>query len=166
MDSTYYMTIAALGAQEEYDTQIVKQVWNEDNSNFTETEAGNNCEAAYEKQGASVYNKCRAAGISCGKDAACNAMATKYAAALTSGYSKDFETFKKKTNGLAAVGEIGGAFLSGILDRIGGRGGSVASPSDSQDYIPTKKSNTGLYIGIGLVAVVGIGVAIYYGTKK
>jgi hypothetical protein len=170
MDVNTLYAAVDLGAQEEYDTQIVKEVWNNDTSNFTQSELGsetNICEATYESQGADAYNRCYNAALSCGSDSNCNALAVKYAQALNSGYSTSFEDFKKKTGTLSAVGEIATGLLGGLLGKLGGgsREGDIQLGGGGY-YEPQQKSNKGMYIGIGIVALIGIGAAVYFARKK
>lgn len=173
MDVNTMYAAVDLGAQDEYDTQIVKDVWNNDNSNFQnfieKDFAGetNMCEATYEAQGGNSYAMCRSAALSCGTDVACNVIAEKYAKALEGGYSKDFEAFKKKTSILAAIGDIASNLLGGLLSKLGG-GSSEDDIDLSRDkkYKEEEKSKTGLYIGIGVVALAAIGAAIYFARKK
>lgn len=168
MDINTMYAAVDLGIQDEYDTQIIKNVWNTDNSsfaNFTEKDfAGetNMCEGVYEAQGADAYAKCRSAAMSADTPQH-NALAVKYAKALEGGYSKDFESFKKKSATLSAIGEIGAGLLGGLLDRFSSGNSGTGGYEDSP--LPPK-SRTGLYIGIGLVAVLGIGTAIYFATRK
>ena len=168
--NTLYAAID-LGAQEEYDTQIIKDVWNDESTNFqnfTDKDfAGetNMCEAAYEASGADAYSKCRAAALACGADAKCNALAVKYAQALEKGYSKSFADFKKKSGTLAAIGDIASGLLGGLLGSLGKKDNNIEVGGGGVYPAPTK-SRTGLYIGVGLVAAVGIGAAIYFATRK
>lgn len=153
---------STIGLQDDYDTQIIKDVWNNSMSNMNDVESSSSCEAVYESQGSSAYNKCYQASLSCGSDSKCDILAKKYAQALVGGYSKDFESFKNKSNILSSAGEIAGSLLSGLLGKnendtqIGGGG----------YYAPQSKSNKGLYIGIGVVALIGIGTATYFALKK
>ena len=86
----------------------------------------------------------------------------KYSKALVKGYSGDFASFKKKSGVLASIGEIGGGLLRGLL---GNKENGVQVGGDGY-YPEPPKSRTGLYIGIALVAVIGIGAAIYFARKK
>ena len=157
-----------VGRQDAYDTQIVKEVWN--NAEMLEFTAKdfegetNMCEATYEAQGAEAFNKCRAAALSCGEDKTCDGIAVRYAAALEKGYSKSFEDFKKKTNTLAAIGDIATGILGGLFNKGGSQ--SNIQVGGGAYYPPQEKSKKGLYLALGAVAVVGIGVAIYFARKK
>ena len=173
MDVNTMYAAVDIGAQDEYDTQIVKDVWNNDTSNFqnfTEKDfAGetNMCEATYEAQGGNSYAMCRSAALSCGTDVACNVIAEKYAKALEGGYSKDFEAFKKKTSMLASIGDIATNLLGGLISKLGGGSSDQdVEVGGGRVVIEQEKSKTGLYIGIGVVAVAAIGTAIYFARKK
>ena len=170
MDVNTMYAAADLGLQDEYDTQIVKNVWNDSSSfaNFTAKDfegETNMCEGVYEKQGAEGYSKCYNAAISSNTPEH-NALALKYAKALEKGYSKDFESFKKKTGTLSSIGDIATGLLGGLLDNFasGNKDGNIQV--GGYEYAPQPKSRTGLYVGIGLVAVLGIGTAIYFATRK
>ena len=170
MNSNTLYAAAMVGRQADYDDQIIKEAWEEDGyNNMAELKAQDACEAAYEAHGADVYGKCRAAGISCGSDAGCDAVFLKYAKALKKGYKGSFADFKKRSKNLAAIGTIGLDFIGGLLGKIGsGRDGGEGGGDYGAygGYAPPQKSRTGLYIGLGLVAVVGVGVAIYFANKK
>lgn len=165
MDINTMYAASQLGKQDEYDTQIVKDVWNQDFSNASTD--SDMCEAAYEAQGAEAFNKCNAAIASCGSDSTCRELAKKYSQALQGGYSKSFEDFKKKTGTLAAVGDIASGLLGGLLSNLGGgsREGDIQVGGGAY-YEPQQKSNMGLKIGIGILALAGIGTAIYFATRK
>ena len=165
MDVNTMYAAAALGLQDEYDTQIVKDVWNNSMSNMNAGESTKNCFSVYEAQGSTAEGMCYQAGLSCGSDTDCNALAVKYAEALAGGYSKDFESFKKKSSFLVKAGEITGGILSGLLTSLGGDKDNQIDVGGGY-YEPQKKSRTSLYIGIGVVAVIGIGVAIYFARKN
>jgi hypothetical protein len=156
-----------LGLQDEYDTQIIKSVWNNDSdmSNMTAQKASDSCEIVYESQGSDAYNKCYNAALSCGSDTNCNALAVKYSQALAKGYSKDFESFKKKSSFMSNAGEISGGIISGLLASLGG-GNEDRINVGGGYYEAPPKSKTGLYIGIGAVALIGIGAVIYFARKK
>jgi hypothetical protein len=168
MDATSYMSVASYGIQQDYDDQIIREVWTEKYSNLSETEASASCEEVYEKQGASAYNRCYLAGVSCKDNAACNEVAKRYAKALAKGYSKDFEAFKKRSQTLSQIGSTAGELLGGLLSGLGIKDTPDASADVySGDYsYEEPKKKTGLYVGLGLVAAVGIGFAIYFATKK
>lgn len=165
MDVNTMYAASSLGLQDEYDTQIIKDVWNNDvdMSNMNAGEATKACRAVYESQGVKAEEKCYNAALSCGSDANCNALAVKYAQALAGGYSKDFESFKKKSNILSQAGEIAGGILSGLL---GGLGGKDRIDVEDDTYIPPPPTPIGLYIAVGVLAVVGIGLTIYFVRKK
>lgn len=167
MDVNTMYAASDLGLQDEYDTQIVKEVWSNSMSNMDAESSSANCEKAYEAQGAEAYNKCYNASLSCGTDSACNAIAKKYGEALARGYSKDFESFKKRTGLLSQAGEIGKDILGGVLSGLGLSNSNNTSGRNSGAYYDEpKRSNTGLYIGLGIVALAGISAAIYFARKK
>jgi hypothetical protein len=170
MDINTMYAASQLGKQDEYDTQIVKDVWNNDFYSFTEKDfAGetNMCEAVYESQGSAAFNMCRSAALSCGEDSNCNTLATKYSQALVGGYSKDFASFKKKTSNLGAIGDIASGLLGGWISNLGGGGKEGDIQLGGSDYYePQKKNKLGTYILVGVVAVIGIGAAIYFLNKK
>lgn len=161
MDSNTLYAASLVGSQQDYDDAIIRDVWAEDHSNMTSTQAENACERAYESQGADAYNKCRAAGISCGNDKACDAIHAKYAAALARGYSGSFEDFKRRSDTLNSLGQLGISLVSGLF---GGRD-QQAQGGGAPYVAPPQKSRTGLYVVLGLVAVAGIGTAIYFANK-
>ena len=143
MDINTMIAASMIGKQEEYDTQIVKDVWNNEMLGFTEEDfkgESNMCEAAYEAQGSEAFNKCRAAALACGSDESCNKLAVKYAAALVKGYSKDFESFKKKTSTLSAIGDIATGILSGIFGGKQGGGQGNIQVGGGAYYPPQEKS--------------------------
>tara|TARA_R110000822_G_scaffold46670_3_gene124204 strand:- start:14638 stop:15141 length:504 start_codon:yes stop_codon:yes gene_type:complete len=167
MDLNTMFAASSVGRQDDYDTQIIKEVWanfptDEDMSNFTKADFEGEtsiCEKAYESQGSVAYNKCYEAAISANTPEH-NALVTKYAEAQAGGYSKDFSAFKTKTNVLGLA--------KGLLD-------SLFAPADKkhsnsfrtgETYPKEEESKTGLYIGIGAVVLVGIGTAIYFGTRR
>lgn len=162
MDINTFYAASNLGVRDEYNTQIVKDVWSKSMSNMTEIEASDSCEAVYEAQGSDAFTRCRNAALSCNNDDACKTLSSKFNAALIKGYSGDFESFKKKSNVLANLGEISGGIIKGLLN-----GGSSYNNSNTDNgYYDKPKNNTALYIGIGAVALIGIGVAIYFARKK
>ena len=176
MDINSMMTQAALSAQEDYETQIVKEVWgdfpsNGDMSNFTAKDFDvdpNMCDGVYESQGSDAYNKCYTAAISANTPEH-NALVVKYIAAQEKGYTKDFESFKKKTGTLSAIGDLASGILTSFF-------GNKTNPNTNTNtsggtrtggyYPEPEPSKTGLYIGIGVVAVIGIGAAIYFFNRK
>lgn len=176
MDINSMMTQAALSAQEDYETQIVKEVWgdfptNGDMSNFTAKDFDvdpNMCDGVYEAQGSDAYNKCYTAAISANTPEH-NALVVKYIAAQEKGYTKDFESFKKKTGTLSAIGDLASGILTSFF-------GNKTNPNTNTNtsggtrtggyYPEPEKPKTALYIGIGVVAVVGIGAAIYFFNRK
>jgi len=168
MDNNTYYAAAMLGRQQEYDDQIIKKVWSNDYQNMTEQEASDSCEDVYEKQGSTAFNKCRSALISCGNDATCTAISKKYSEALSGGYSGTFEDFKKRSGTLSSLGQIGTTFLTGLLANLAAKnqGNTQVAPDGNTPPPPPPPSNTGLYIGLGLVAVLGIGAAVYFGTRS
>ncbi len=177
MDVNSMLTQAALTAQEDYETQIVKEVWADfptdgDMSNFTAKDFDkdpNMCDGVYEAQGSSAYNMCYTAAISANTPEH-NALALRYAQAQEKGYKKDFESFKKKTGTLSAIGDLASGILTSLLG--GGSsnqqgGGNQNSNIRTDEFYPEPdKPKTGLFIGIGIVAVIGIGAAIYFFNKK
>ena len=166
MDLNTMFAASSVGRQDDYDTQIIKEVWanfptDEDMSNFTVADFEGEtsiCEKAYESQGSGAYTKCYEAAISANTPEH-NALVTKYAEAQAGGYSKDFSAFKTKTNVLGLA--------KGLLD-------SLFAPADKkpnsfrtgETFKKEEESKTGLYIGIGAVVLVGIGTAIYFGTRR
>lgn len=169
MDSYYLHIVRTLGkaaTQDEYDTQIVKEVWTDDYSNLNEGEATQACVNVYKARGVEAEQRCYNAYVGCGNNNKCNAIAAKYAEALERGYSKDFESFKKKSSVLAQTGEVIGGFLSGLLgDRRDNQNWNQGMQGGNWNQPPPRR-NTGLIVGVGLLAVVGIGAAIYFANKK
>jgi hypothetical protein len=171
MDSYYLHTVRTLGMaakQDEYDTQIVKEVWADDYSNLSEQQSADACEFVYESQGSGAYNKCYQAYLNCGSDASCVTMAQKYAQALAKGYSKDFESFKRKSNILGQTGEVVGGLLTGLFGdrRRDNQNWNQNWQGGGTWNQPPRRQNTGLFVGLGLVALVGIGAAVYFARKK
>ena len=158
-------TIGMKSKQDEYDTQIVKEVWQNKFSNLTEEQSAKACQFVYDSQGSSAYEKCNQAYLSCGTDGGCVSVAQKYAEALAKGYSKDFEAFKKKTNFLTSTGELIGGVLSGFVGSQTGRNNQVNFGTGGF-YQPPRRTPAGTYIGIALLAIVGIGAGIYFYRKS
>ena len=175
MDSNTLYAAAMVGRQDAYNDAIVIDVWKEEGfGNMIESKAQDACEPAYEKHGASVYAKCRQAGISCGSDASCDAVFLKYAKALAKDYKGSFEDFKKRSANLAGLGQLSADLVGKLLTSIsgGGSGDVQGVDSDFCAMYPTDPScglaprRTGLYIALGLTALVGIGVAVYFANKN
>lgn len=166
--NTAYMSLASISSQDAYDDQIIKEVWSKDFSNFSAQQAQNNCEAVYERMGANAYNRCYQAGVSCKNDATCNELAKKYSAAILKGYSKDFESFKKRSGTISTIGEVGGNILGNLLNKLQGKEAEGGEEYDAgADYAtPQPKSKTGLIIGITLGGLAVIGGIIYLATRK
>lgn len=164
MDANTLYAAASVGKQAASDEQIIKEVWSEEHSNMTAEESVDNCDAAYEKQGAEAYNKCYQASLGC-KDADCNILAKKYAKALSKGYSGSFEEFKKKSANMSALGDLGKTIFGGLLANLANKKRNNGKGADDTVY-PQEKSKTGLYIGLGFVALVAIGTTIYFATRK
>jgi hypothetical protein len=162
MDSNTLYVASIVGSQEDYNDSIVRDVWSEDHSNMTATQAENACEAVYEAQGADAFNKCRAAGIACGGDKSCNAIHAKYARALAKGYKGSYEDFKRRSETLSSLGQLGLNLVSGLF----GSKDQSSSGGTYRDDTPPPPPKTGLYIVLGLLAAAGIGTAIYFATKK
>lgn len=167
MDVNTLNTAVNIGVQDAYDTQIVKSVWSKNSmSNFTASDfqkENNICEKVYEAQGAEAYNRCYNAAVSSNTPSH-NALVTKYAEALSKGYSKDFESFKRKTNTLSAVGDIAKGLIGNFLNKFGSE--NTSDSEGAYNYEQEPKNNTGLYVGIGLLTVIGIGTAIYFARRK
>jgi hypothetical protein len=174
MDINTMYAAANVGLQDDYETQIIKEVWQKassDMSNFTKADfekEDNICEKVYEAQGSTAYGMCYNAAISA-NTAAHNALIGRYAEAQVKGYQKDFESFKKKSSTLGALGNLAEGILGGLLGdkrRDGTSNDSSVSVGGGGTYQPPEKSKLGLYIGLGAVALVGIGTAIYFFTRK
>jgi hypothetical protein len=166
---------ANVGLQDDYETQIVREVWqSSDMSNFTKADFEkdpNMCDRVYEAQGSDGYNKCYNAAIA-SNTSDHNALVEKYIEAQVKGYTNDFESFKKKTKREGALGTLGN-LAEGILGGLLGDnrknqegGGSVTVGGNSTYTPPQEKSKIGLYIGLGAVALIGIGTAIYFISRK
>ncbi len=128
----------------------------------------NICEKVYEAQGSTAYGMCYNAAISA-NTAAHNALIERYAEAQVKGYQKDFESFKKKSSTLGALGSLAEGILGGLLGdkrRDIASDGSSVTVGGNAKYPPPEESKLGLYIGLGAVALVGIGTAIYFFTRK
>ena len=177
MDVNTMLAAASVGRQDDYDTQIIKEVWADfptdgDMSNFTKKDfegETNVCEKAYEAQGSEAYSRCYQAALAANTPEH-NALVERYAAAQAKGYSKDFAAFKKKTGTLSAIGDL----ATGILGSLFGKSTSSSTRSTSgggEDYNKEKypepeKPKTLLYVGIGAVVIIGIGTAIYFYNRK
>lgn len=173
MDVNTLYAAVDLGAQDAFETEILKEVWSNNNlsfQNFTSKDfegETNICEKVYEKLGSEGYNKCYNAAIS-SNTARHNALVTKYAEAQAKGYTKSFEQFKRSST-LGTIGDIAGGLLSGLFgnsDSGSQGGGTQGGGTQGGYYPPQKESKTGLYIGLGAVALIGIGTAIYFATRK
>ena len=174
MDINTMYAAANVGLQDDYETQIIKEVWQKassDMSNFTKADfekEDNVCEKVYEAQGSTAYGMCYNAAIS-SNTAAHNALIERYAEAQVKGYQKDFESFKKKSSTLGALGNLAEGILGGLLGdkrRDASSNNSSVTVGGGGTYDPPKESKLGLYIGLGAVALVGIGTAIYFFTRK
>lgn len=108
-------------------------------SNMTEEEASDSCESVYEKLGVEAFNKCRSEALQGKKGSFGDWMKT----------AQDAGWIDK------GLGLLGGA-LGG--NKVNNNYGNYPPP-------PQKKNNTALYV-VGGLAVIGIGVAIYFATKK
>jgi hypothetical protein len=171
MDNTLLYQAMSVGKEITEQDDILREVWQEEEENFSglaAVEAQNICEDAYEKQGADVYNQCYAAATSCGNDSTCDTIAKKYAKALGKGWQGTFEQFKTRSSNVDVLTNFGlnalGTWLSG-----GSQGGQQPSGGSTVVYAgggDSGKSNTGMYVGLGVLALVGIGAAIYFGGKK
>jgi len=108
-------------------------------SNMTEQEASDKCEPVYESQGADAFNKCREDALK-GKGKFGDWMKT----AQDSGWI-----------------DKGLGILGGFMNK------NPQGTSQGGNYYqqPPPKNNTALYV-VGGLAVVGIGVAIYFAVRK
>jgi len=161
MDVNTLFAASSIGRQDDIDSKIVKQVWGESHSNMTAVEVSDTCE--HLEEDFTAIKKCTKAAMSCVRDSDCDEMAKRYAKALGKGYSKDFEDFKRRSASLAQAGDLGKEILSWFA-----KGNYRKGDNQNYDVYPqnAKKSNTGLYIGLGVVAVAAIGVTIYFATRK
>ena len=125
------------------------------------------CEPVYEKFGAEGeggYNACYSATNLCvGSPTLCSESQIweKYSQALSEGYTADFQSFKRRSQisgYLTAAGQI----LQGIF---GNQQQAPTSNPNSGGVVPMKKDNTMAYV-IGGIAVVGLGIGIYFLTRK
>jgi hypothetical protein len=158
-----------VGRQEDYNDAIIRDVWAEEEyEGMNLTKATDICQSLKNTHGAEAWNKCKDAAVGCKNDSACDTVAEKYAKALSRGYKGSFSDFKRRSENLAAAGMIGMDLVSSLLSRIGsGRDNTGGGDyGGGYDYDPTPKPRTGLYIALGLVAVAGIGAAIYFAKKK
>lgn len=172
MDSNTMYAASMVGGQDDYNDYIVKQVWEDTSSNFsnmTIDSAQVLCNPVADKQGSSAYGRCMDAANGCREDETCNTAAKKYAKALAKGYKGSFADFKKRSSNLAAAGAIASDLLGGILSQLGGGQDAGAGTDGRDDYNtppPPPKKKIGLYIALGAVALIGIGTAIYFARKK
>ena len=176
MDVNTMYAAANVGLQDDYETQIVREVWQSSNmSNFTKADFEkdpNMCDRVYEAQGSDGYNKCYNAAIA-SNTSDHNALVEKYIEAQVKGYTKDFESFKKKTKREGALGTLGNLTESILGSLLGDNRKNQESGDDitigGRKYkVPEEdeKSKIGLYIGLGAVALIGIGTAIYFISRK
>jgi hypothetical protein len=78
---------------------------------------------------------------------------------------KDWINTAKEAGWLDKIINIGGSIVSNQQNQnLGGAGYTNQPTVIVQD--DNKKSNKGLYIGLGVLALVGIGAAIYFANKK
>jgi hypothetical protein len=147
--------------------QILHSVWKSGYSNAVtgRPDIERICEPVYEKFGAEGdggYNACYSATELCvNNPAQCNEALTweKYSQALNSGYSADFQTFKKRSVAAGYITSIG-QVIQGFFQN------QSQAPSQPTNVTPTKSSpNTALIVG-GVVLLVGLGAGIYFLTKK
>jgi hypothetical protein len=109
-------------------------------SNMTEQEASDSCESVYEELGAEAFNKCRKEALE--------------------GKKGGFGDWMKAAQDAGWI-DKGLGVLGGFISN------NQSQNKDGRYYqqVPPKKNNTALYV-VGGLALVGIGVAIYYVTKK
>ncbi len=147
--------------------QILHSVWKSSYSNAVtgRPDIERICEPVYEKFGAvgdGGYNACYTATELCvNNPAQCNEALNweKYSQALNSGYTSDFQTFKKRSITAGYITSLG-QLLQGVFQN---KGQEQIQPST---ITPTKSSpNTALIVG-GVVLLVGLGAGIYFLTKK
>ena len=173
MDLNTMFAASSVGRQDAYDKQIIKEVWanfttDGGMSNFTKAdfEAETNiCEKAYEAQGSEAYSNCYNAAISANTPEH-NALVSKYAEAQAKGYSKDFNSFKKKTGTLSALGDIASGILGSLLG--GGKSKSSTDTTTERVYVPDDDEglSTGAKIGIGVGALAVVGVVVFLIIRK
>ena len=116
--------------------QAYRQACGEGFNNMTEEQASAKCESLYETEGAEAYNRC-------------------YEDALKKKGFTDWLTTAKDAGWI----DKGMDFISGMGKPRGG-GETVIITTDKP------KSNTGLYVAVGAIALIGVGAAIYFGTRK
>jgi hypothetical protein len=102
-----------------------------------EQAASDACEAVYDKDGVVAFNKCRENFIA-------NSSKPKSSSVITS--VLDFGT--------------------NVVDFLKGRSGNSTQPYTPTYLTPTDKKDNTIWWVVGSLAVVGIGVGIYFMTKK
>tara|TARA_B100000963_G_scaffold8974_2_gene7071 strand:- start:6385 stop:6855 length:471 start_codon:yes stop_codon:yes gene_type:complete len=123
------------------------------------------CEPVYEKFGAEGeggYNACYSATNLCvGSPTLCSEAQIweKYSQALSEGYSADFQSFKRRSQ-LAGYLTAAGQILQGLFTNK-----EQAPPPGTGSVQPMKSDNTMIWV-IGGVAVLGLGVGIYFLTRN
>lgn len=147
--------VAQLSNKSIADSQIVKNAWlNESYLTFTAPEIGDMCNQAP----VTATKMCLAAGDSCKDgDEKCAEAFRRYVTALSKGYKKDFEKFKKESSILGYIG-TGLSVAAGYF----------ADPNDSPEMKTPeeKKKHTALIVGVSVSVLVAASIGIYFYVKN
>jgi hypothetical protein len=133
-------------------------------SNFTQEESQNKCEAVYEAMGAEAYNKCVPAYASSSSKSDAKKV-DKYVSALLSGFEGTYEEFRKEN--LMDIGTTIASLGMGLVNifKPTETSGSYTPPTSNGSKDEDGKSNTGIFVVVGILAAAGIGYAVYKSTK-
>ena len=171
MDANTMYSAAMIGRDLDYQDDVIIAAWEEEGfAGLTVDDAQKVCKSLKGDN----YSKCMSAYNSCREDTNCDRVAAKYVKAIQKGYKGTFEDFKKRSAALANIGQLSLSYLGDFLTNFGQGGGGAMG--GGQDYCLTnpqdpicggqQPNRTGLYVVLGLLAVAGIGAAIYFSTKK
>lgn len=147
--------VAQLSSKSIADSKIVKNAWlDESYLTFTAAEIGDLCN----KAPITATKMCLAAGDSCKDgDEKCAEVFKRYVSALSQGYKKDFEKFKKESTILGYIG-TGLSVAAGYF----------SDPNDSPDMKTPeeKRKRTALVVGVSVSVLVAASIGIYFYMKN
>jgi hypothetical protein len=120
------------------------------NKKYSNADGDDVCELVYEKKGATQFNNCKRA-FSTGNQT----LARAYAKALEGSFNGTFEEWKIQ-KGTSILSGLWGAFQAGKNE---------SETVISEPIVVKEKNNTGLVIGVVVLAAIGIGAFVYMNKK-